>query len=125
MLIGVILKFQGALNPGERNRSARFFKKDPTMVEEPITMVEEQLLQEMTHGRSGSCKKMPNLPGFHGAWPSRKAQGMMLKEVKTLGVSIQLFYKGHPGGQVPELQSQPSSHGTRLETATQIADVPR
>ena len=93
------------------------------MVEEPITMVEEQLLQEMTHGRSGSCKKMPNLPGLPGAWHPREAQGTMLKEVTTLGVSIQWVLNHNPGGQVPE--SQPSNQGVMLETATRIAASPR
>ena len=64
VLIGASPMFQGALNLGEMNQSAMVIKKNPTMmVEEPTTMVEEQHLQEMTHGRSGSCKKMPNLRG--------------------------------------------------------------
>ena len=86
-LIGVSPLFQGAPNPGERDRSTRFAKKDPTKVEEPITVVEEQHFQAMIHGQDGSSG-MLNLPGLHGTWPPWKAQGMMLKEDKTLGVSM-------------------------------------
>ena len=125
-LIGVSSVFQGASNPGGRNRSARRGKKNPTEVEEPITVVEGQHSQAMIHGQDGSSG-MLNLPGLHGTWQPWKTQGMMLKEDKTLGVSMQQFHSRHPGGQVPETQSQlhPSGPGTRLEMATRRAETPR